>query len=306
MKKSVQKQKIRRRKSPAFILFAMLALALCAFFGWMVLQARITHLRPAEVYLRDLPRGFEGTKILYISDLKIQSAEDASSAKQLMRRLSQLNPDILLLGGDYSADSAFDTLNGTTAASLSPHTADFIASLADFNAPMGKFAVAGDQDRDLQALSAAFNAAGVRCLSDNSAEIEKDGAKIAVAGLSDRKSGRDGSAKLSRSYKSGDCVIAVAHNPASYIDIRVSEADGGGTWADLVLSGHTLGGQISVFGRTLRSYSEEEQRTMSGWHYPGDLPLLVSQGLGCEDIGLRLGSESQVHIITLRKQEVLQ
>ena len=305
MKKSVRKQKTARRKSPAFAIFMALALLACAFFGWMTLQAHLTHLRPAEIYLADLPRSFEGTKILYISDLKIQSAEDAASAKKLMQRLGHLNPDILLLGGDYSADSAFDTINGITNSALNAYAADFIASLANFSAPMGKFAVAGDQDRDLHALASAFNDAGVQCLSDSSVEITKNGEKIAIAGLSDRNLNQNGSAKLSRSFSAGDCVIAAAHNPASYIDIRVAEANGGGSWADLVLSGHTLGGQIKILGRTLRSYSDEETRTMAGWFYPGDLPLLVSQGLGCEDVKLRLGSESQVHLITLYKQEVL-
>lgn len=303
MKKSVRKNRIRRRKSPAFIIFMLLALALCGLFGWMHLQARLTHLRPAEIYLADLPRAFEGTKILYISDLKLQSAEDAADAKKLVTRLAQLNPDILLLGGDYSGKSILETLNGADSGVFPDYAADFIAFLRNFRAPMGKFAVAGDQDRDLYALAAAFQDAGVQCLSDSAVEIEKDGAKIAVAGLSDRNLGKNGSAKLSRNFSAGDCVIAVAHNAASYVDIRVSEAKGGGNWADLVLSGHTLGGQINIFGRTMRSFSEEERRTLAGWHYANDLPLLVSQGLGCEDIRLRLDSESQVHIITLRKQE---
>jgi len=283
----------------------MLALLACGFFGWTHLQARLTHLRPAEIYLADLPRAFEGTKILYISDLKLQSAEDAASAKKLMGQLAHLNPDILLLGGDYSGNTVIETLNGSLSASLDPNAADFIASLANFHAPMGKFAVAGDQDRDLRALAEAFQAANVQCLADSAVEIAKDGAKIAIAGLSDRSQGRDGAGKLSKGFVSGDCVIALAHNPASYVDIRVSEAKGGGKWADLVLSGHTLGGQIQLFGRTMRNFSDEEKRTLAGWHYANDLPLLVSEGLGCEDVPLRLGSESQAHLITLRKQEII-
>lgn len=283
-----------------------LAVLLGGFLGWMHLQSRVIHFCPSEVYLRDLPRSFEGASILYISDFKIQSEAEAKHAARLMKRLQQLNADILLLGGDYSADSAFETINGTGSSNLSPHTAGFIASLADFSAPMGKFAVAGDSDSDLQALAAAFQAAGVRCLSDSAAEIARDGAKITIAGLTDRSLNQNGSAKLSKNCSAGDCVIVAAHNPASYIDIRVNEADGGGNWADLVLSGHTLGGQIKLFDRTLRSFSEDERRTLAGWFYPNDLPLLVSQGLGCEDIDLRLGSQSQVHLITLRRQEVIE
>lgn len=287
------------------MIFMALALVLGGFFGWMHMNARITHLCPAEVYIRDLPRSFEGTKILYLSDLKLQSTADTTSAKRLMKRLSVLQPDILILGGDYGGNSLLETLNGTENTALAPHVADFIASLGSFPASLGKFAVAGDQDHDLYALATTFQSAGVQCLADSSAMIDRNGETIHIAGLSDRSYGRDGSAKLSRNFKKTDCVITTAHNPASYIDIRVSEANGGGTWSDLVLSGHTLGGQINLAGRSLRPFTEEEKRTFAGWFYANDLPLLVSEGIGCEDVPLRLGSNSQIHLITLHRQEIM-
>ena len=161
MKKKAPKTTQKRRKSPALALAMLLVLALGGFMGWMHLQAACTHLKHAEVYLPDLPAAFEDTKILYISDFKLRSKSDADAAKRLMRRLTQLEPDLLLLGGDYCAHGVLETLNGVTDASLPDYAADFIASLASFPAPMGKFAVAGDSDGDLQSLAAAFNAAGV-------------------------------------------------------------------------------------------------------------------------------------------------
>ena len=306
MKKTNRKIEKPRRKSPAPRIAALLAVLLCAFFGWMHLQARVTHLRPAEVYLPDLPAAFDGTTLLYISDFKLQSQSDAAAAKRLMQHLSELQPDLLLLGGDYCANGAIDTLNGTKNDTLPDYAADFIASLSTFPAKLGKFAIAGDADGDLQSLAASFNAAGVGCLADSAAGVSKDGAQIYIAGITDPVLNRGGSARLSRDFRADQCVIALSHNPAGYKDIRVAEVPGGGAWADLVLSGHTLGGQISIFGRTLRSFSDDELRTLSGWFYPNDLPLLVSNGLGCDAVHLRLNSESQVHLITLHKQYVSQ
>jgi len=305
MKKSSVKTPHRRRRSPAPSIFLALVVVLCLFFGWMHLQARMTRLCPAEVYLPDLPRALDGTRVLYISDFKLQSAAEARSAGKLMRRLQELAPDLLLLGGDYCGSSVLDSLNGTANVALPDYVADFIASLADFPAPMGKFAVAGDSDGDPRTLAAAFQAAGVNCLADSAVTVSKNGADMSIAGLTDRSLNRNGSAKLSRSYHRDDCVLVLAHNPTSYIDVRVSEAEGGGAWADLVLAGHTLGGQINVLGRTLRSFSPEEQRTLSGWFYPNDLPLLVSEGLGCDGAPLRLGSNSQIHLLILRRQEIV-
>lgn len=299
-KKSVKKQQTPRKSSAPRIFLALVVL-LCLFFGYMHLLSRVTHLSLSTVYLPDLPPAMEDTTLLFVSDFKLKSPSDAAHASALMDRLALLKPDILILGGDYCANGVLETLNGVSDDALPAYTADFIASLADFHASMGKFAVSGDSDGDLQALTAAFLSAGVSCLGDSSAQIAPG---MHIAGLTDRSLNRNGSAKLSQHFRRGDCVIAAAHNPAAYRDIRVQEAEGGGPWADLVLSGHTLGGQINIFGRTLKSFTEEEKAVMAGWFYPNDLPLLVSQGLGCDGIGLRLGSRSEVHLITLKRQTI--
>ena len=101
-------------------------------------------------------------------------------------------------------------------------------------------------------------------------------------------------------------MIALTHNPSGYIGVRVAEARSGGAWADLVLAGHTLGGQIKAFGRTIYTLPESEARCLGGWYYAGDLPMLVSQGVGCSGVQLRLGTTSEVWLLTLRRPEKLE
>lgn len=286
---------------PAFLIAALLA----GLLGWMNLQAHITHLRRAEVYLPDLPAAFDGTTLLYLSDFNIRSAADARACTRLMQKLSQAQPDILLLGGDYTAPSLLDLVN-SSAGDAQPDAASFIRSLSGFPAPLGCFAVTGEHDSGNSLLEAAFADAGVRLLSDECAVLEKDGAKLYLAGLSDVSLNQTPYKEIASHFSGDECVLVAAHSPAAYVDVRINEAKRGGAWADLVLSGHSLGGQIKLFDQPIANLSPEVTRCLAGWYYLDDLPMLVCQGLGCEGAMLRLDSQSEAWLLTLRRPQSLQ
>lgn len=300
--KKVQKNKVRGRRRavlPALLLAFLLAAG--GALGCMAANARITHLKQAQLYLKDLPASFDGATLLYISDIDIRNDADGAAAQRLMRKLQSLQPDLLVLGGDYSAVTVLESLNGASGGSTDKATS-FVQALADFSAPLGKFAVAGEND-DAAALSPLFAASGVQLLEDGCATVKKGADQLVIAGLSDSSRKQTPFEQIGGYFSGEECVIAVAHNPASYVGVRVAEARDGGAWADAVLSGHTLGGQIRILGRTLRSLPEAEKRCIAGWYYSDDLPMLVSQGLGCKGAMLRLGSKSEVWLITLRRPQ---
>ncbi|MBQ3574921.1 MAG: hypothetical protein IJA26_04590 [Clostridia bacterium] len=305
--KKTQKKQVKRRGRRKFLTSVLLLalLCACAFTLYMHACAKITRISRADVYLPDLPASFENTKVLFISDFDIRTAGDLKACKNLMEKVEALQPDILLLGGDYSADTLVDVLNGRKNPESGALAAEFIRSLADFNAPLGKFAVTGENDTENTALAAAFGQAGIKYLSDRCEVVKRGNDQLVIAGLSDVSLKQTKYASLGGVFSGNECVIAVAHNPVAYVGVRVAEARGGGAWADLVLTGHNLGGQINLFGRSVRTMTDQEKRTVSGWFYPDDLPLLVSQGLGCKGPMLRLDSKSEIHLLTLKNQKTL-
>ena len=300
-----EQQKIRIRRRIALIVLLICALAVGGLLSLMHIEATSVHLCSADVYLQDLPQAFDGTTLLFISDIDIRNGRDAARCRRIFSKLFDLQPDLLLLGGDYSARTLMELLNGASSVTAKDEAVNFIGKLGDFDAALGKYAVLGDHDGDAEAYRAAFEAADVHLLENSCVEIEKDGETLVIAGLSDASQTLTPYSQLGGHFSGDECVIAVAHNPSAYSGIMVSEAGNGGTWADLVLTGHTLGGQIKAFGRTLRNMPESERRTLSGWYYGDTLPLLVSQGLGCEGTLLRLGSQSEVWLITLKKTQVV-
>lgn len=302
---SRKKQPKKRRRRLARAVFLLLCLATAGMTLYMHASAKITRISRAEVYLSDLPASFENTKILFISDFDIRTEGDLKACKNLMEKVQALQPDILLLGGDYSADTLTDVLNGRSNPDAAALAEEFARSLSSFTAPLGKFAVAGENDGDTAALAAAFESAGVKYLSDECETVYKNSEMLVIVGLSEVTLKQTEYASLGGAFTGDECVIALAHNPTAYVGVRVAEAKGGGAWADMVLAGHNLGGQINLLGRSVRSMSDQEKHTLSGWFYPDDLPLLVSQGLGCKGPMLRLDSRSEIHLITLKKQQII-
>lgn len=298
----------KKKKPPApgrrivTALFLALALAVLGFLSYAALRARIVHVERVVVLSPDLPPEFDGLKVLYISDIDMVGLTTASGVARFFHRMEALGPDVLILGGDYASPSLWDRINGTgSEEALSKKRVALFAALRDFPAPLGKFGVAGGNERGAADLSGEMALGGIALLSDSGAVLERNGARIAVAGLSDRGDGFADCGALAAQFSRGDFVLAAAHNPAAAAGVLTAEAGDAGPWCDILLTGRTHGGQAILFGRTMLRLTPREARFLSGWHKESGTFLLVSEGLGCEAINLRIGTTPQVHLITLRR-----
>ena len=289
-KSSKKKAPVKPRRRWGLWIFLFFAVLLTGFLGWMHLTARTVHVRYAEVRLADLPQAFDGTRILYASDIDLCGVNTPRQAAKLFRRLQQLRPDMLLLGGDYASPNLIERLNGGSGADKRSVRSAFFDSLSTFQAPLGKFAISGENDGDADALRIAMTHSGVKLIDGGLEVVSKDGAAIAVAGIGSTPC--DANA-LAGNFLAGQCVVAMIHSPEQIVDVRISEARDGGAWADLILAGHTHGGQLQIAG-------EPEKRYLAGWFTDTGAPMLVSQGVGCEGANFRLGTQAEVWLITLR------
>lgn len=293
--KKTEKQRPRRKWGWRIALILLALPVLLA--GWMHIAARTVHVRRAEVRIADLPASFDGTTILFASDIDLCGVHTAAQADRMFAQLQSLEPDLLLLGGDYASASIIDRLNGRTSEGEAAARTALFKALADFEAPLGKLAITGDNDGPTDALMTAMFGSGVK-LVDGTAEIIANGTDaIAVVGVGDQTGDI---APLAANLPADRCVIALTHSPEQVVKVRITEAYGGGSWADLILSGHTHGGQIQIAGRSLFSLTDAEKRYLSGWYADGAAPLLVTEGVGCEAANFRLGTQSEVWLITLR------
>ena len=283
--------------------FAALVLAFAVFCGVAALNASVVRVRRAEVELRDLPAAFEGRTILYASDIDLCGLNTPAKSGALFNKLQSLKPDILILGGDYASASLLEILNRPENRDIDGTKAlvarqSFFQYISDFDAPLGKFGVAAPEDAEQALLAEQMAAAGVVPLFNDRSAVSLGGETLWIIGVS---------AEIARlnsagdAYSRNDCVVVAAYSPVVLPVLVTSEARDGGRWADLALTGHTHGGQIRLFGRDVLQLSGMEQRFRSGWTLENGLPILTTEGVGCEGVNLRVGTAPEVWLITLRR-----
>lgn len=241
------------------------------------LNAAITqnNIPGAPAFMKDL-------RALFVSDLHVSKAAKDSDILRLVETFGKLSPDILLLGGDY-ADDAENSLR-------------FIKAMKAFHAPLGVFAVPGNNDREawpeIEEMGNHMEASGIRLLINDSAEVNLPGGKLIIAGVDEHKYGHPDSAGLypreTDAYR-----ILLSHYPCTPA-----------APPDLMLSGHTHGGQFNALGFT--PYTIGFERIFHRHRAPEIIAglkssekgfVLVSKGVGASRIPLRIGVKPEINLL---------
>ena len=225
-----------------------------------------------------VPAEMNGYKIAFISDTHAISAKELEG---IVSRVNQWQTDLVVLGGDFpSIDDA-------------PKRSMEI--LSKIESPDGIFGVEGNHD-NYATLFAAMEEYGMHPLS-NSGIYPRE--HFYVAGVEDLWNHEPNIEKAIAGTSADDFVLLLAHNP----DVTMQQNT---TGVDLILSGHTHGGQITFFGvwapaLTLRkNITDYGQRFMSGWAQSHDgTPVYVSNGAGTFSGIPRVFARPQVILITL-------
>lgn len=315
--KKKDKKPAQKKKQPAkmkrwsagriVLLFTALVVGFLLIFGlWGLAEAKIVHLQYTQLPLKDLPQALDGVTVLFISDFHMESERDARQTLDLMNRLAELRPDVLALGGDYSEIGLMDKLSaGGNAAKLEQMEGQrriwrqiFFEGLREFPATL-KIGVAGERDGAVQPLSEDMALGEIRLLTNEAVSLKRDGEKLWFIGMEEWSQGDQQYRALAEQMDSQDCVICVGHNPDALPALNNQK---GKPWLDAMFSGHTHGGQITLFGgRALVNPSMYGERFLGGWHLENRTRLLVSNGLGTPLLPIRFFAPPQAHFITLKK-----
>jgi predicted MPP superfamily phosphohydrolase len=232
-----------------------------------------------DIAVSGLPPALEGLRIGLITDVHHSttvSGDDVSRAVDLLRRAA---PDIMVLGGDYVTygDRRY----------IGP-VSERLAPLA--NAPMGAFAILGNHDDDRD-MPAALSARGFTVLRDQRTTITVRGEAVDVAGI--RFWTRKPSEIASVLRGSGETVLLLAHDPR-----RLTEA--AALDVQLVLSGHTHGGQVLLPG--VGALAGRKFPVLSGVGQQHNTALFVSRGVGTVYVPVRFNCPPEVAVLTLRRK----
>jgi predicted MPP superfamily phosphohydrolase len=222
-------------------------------------------------------------RIGFASDFHAGPTTHPALFDELLARLGEEGPDVLLLGGDYVS---FDAV----------HVKALRTFLAAARAPLGTFAVIGNHDiwNGRAEVEAALRAAGVEVLVNRNVALPAPFGAVSICGIDDPWTGRPDAAPT---FAGADGLrIYLAHSPDGIFRLD-------GQRFDVGFSGHTHGGQIAApGGRPLFRPSGPSSRDYIYGRYqiPDNGTLFVSRGIGCAGIPLRLNADPELLICTLK------
>lgn len=241
----------------------------------------------------DVPSGFDGTRIVLLTDIHRAAFFSQGRVGRLVERVNALQPDLVVLGGDYVYANA-------------DYEASCFAELAHLQAPLGRFAVLGNHDYgeyddgnrngdvDPTVAIDAIRGAGITPLDNQAVWVEKAGTRIRVGGVGDLTEDMPQVAPTLEGTDAGDFVLLVSHNPDYAEELPIGAVD-------LMLAGHTHGGQVTFFGLWAPYLpSEYGQKYRTGLVVTEATTVIVSNGIGTIFPPIRFFARPQIVEITLR------
>ena len=232
---------------------------------------------------------------------------DVERIHSIVRQTNELKPDLIVLLGDYVAG-----LRHYRTGEVS--SGEWSKALAGLKAPLGVHAILGNHewwgDRAAQMNRhgptfgrLALERAGIPVYENDVVRLTKSGRSFWLAGLGDqlafwpsrrrypdRAIGVDDLDGTLRKVPDGDPIILLAHEPD--IMPRVPER------VSLVMSGHTHGGQVRLFGWSPVVPSRYGNRYAYG-HVREQCDLIVSGGLGCSIMPVRFGVPPEIVLVSI-------
>lgn len=246
----------------------------------------VTRVREITVTSEDVPQRLDGYRIGFVSDVHLGNNYTEERMARLIEEVNAERFDFVILGGDYTRNASYIKRFAELAGRL--------------RARDGVCAIPGNHDvmNGKAATARALEGAGIRVLDQSTAKATEG---LLVSGIGDLRFEYPDMEKTSKGIDAADFAILAAHNPDI---VEESAFDRVAGLYDLVLSGHTHGGQITLFGFAPIVPSRYGSRYRTGIVQKGDAPVIVSNGVGYSGkvLFIRVCAPSDFLALTLRSR----
>ncbi len=240
----------------------------------------------ASAYSFELPRYRRAVRgltrpvrLAFLTDLHLGPYMGRQQLEEWVAATEELQPDIVVFGGDLVDQSYAGDLS------------EVVELLPRLACPLGVYAVLGNHDRTtyrkLEPLERALEAAGVRLLKNEGVRPRED---LYLAGIDDWRTGHPDAGRALQAA-GGEARVLISHNPDAIPHLPEG--------IDLLLAGHTHGGQVRLpLVGPLVTSSEYGRRFAEGW-VDAPMPAFVSRGLGVTLLPFRLFCPPELVLLEL-------
>ena len=280
-------------------LVAAFCISAASFYG-LVWGWRHLVVRQQTITVPDLPKEFDGFRIVQVSDLHLEMFEGQEAfIRSLVDSVNAEHPDLIVFTGDLVSRQSREML-------------PFMDILSQMKAPYGVMSILGNHDysiygpfhgspkaieHDLDLFKEYQRQIGWDLLLNEHRFIRRDSAQIAVIGVENEgKSGKVRRADLPRAIEGvpDNCFkLLLTHDPWHWRH-EVTRT----TNIQLTLSGHTHAAHFRIGDVSPSRLVYSEWR---GLYRKGSQQLFISSGIGGM-LAFRLGAWPEINVLTLRRE----
>ena len=243
-------------------------------------EANSLEIEEVEITLSRLPRRLDGFRIVHLSDIHHSPFTDIRHIENAVEAANDLQPDVFVLTGDYVS-----------------HEPEYIEPMAEvvgrLDAPFGSYACLGNHDHwtDAELVTELLRREGINVLVNEGFRFEAKDASFWLCGVDDPMAGKtDVPAALHGSY-ADEMKLMLAHNPAILRQAVRRKVD-------LMLSGHTHGGQIKIREKEKKVLAH--RRLSSGLHKRKETQIYITRGIGTVVLPVRYQCPPEISVVHLK------
>ncbi|HSK70645.1 MAG TPA: metallophosphoesterase [Pyrinomonadaceae bacterium] len=243
-------------------------------------EANSLSLEKIEIKLKRLPKKLDGFRIIHLSDIHHSPFTSLEHIERAVKVSNRLKPDMFILTGDYVS-----------------HETEYIAPMAEvlgkLESEFGTYACLGNHDHwtDAELVTKHLRGEKISVLNNEGFRFTARDASFWIAGVDDYMVGKTDLPSALRGSFPDEMILLLAHNPV--IVHRAARAG-----VDLMLSGHTHGGQVKL--------REEEKRVLprrklkSGLHRRKETQIYITRGIGTVVLPIRYQCPPEISLIELK------
>lgn len=269
----------------------ILLLVIGFIWGFIVINNEWVKTTEYEIASEEVPAAFDGAKIVQVTDL--HDATFGEGQERLIKAVRKAEPDVIFLTGDLIDSNRYDL-------EASLVFVDAIVEVADVYYVLGNHEVATNR---IGEITEALTLRGVHVLRNETAEWERGGETVQLAGIDDPLMGNTISSETFTENAVAEAALAdrftllLAHRP----EVLSVYAEAG---IDVVFSGHAHGGQIRIpgVGGLIAPGQGWLPEMTKGIYEEGGTQLVLSSGLGNSVFPLRIFNVPEIVAVTLKKE----
>jgi predicted MPP superfamily phosphohydrolase len=253
-----------------------------AFIFYCYLETRWVRTKRIDLISSDIPKSFIGKKVVFITDIHHGPFLSIERVKKLVERINKLEPDYILMGGDYVHREP-------------EYIIPVFEEFKNLIAKNGIYGVLGNHDHweGAELTRQMMNENGIK-ICDNKSYWDKIGNdSIKIGGVGDLWEDTQQLDSTTYDLKDSDFSILISHSP-DYIENMPKDL------IDFTLSGHTHGGQMTFFGMWAPILpSKYEQKYRYGMKNFEGMQAYISSGIGTITPPLRFFCRPEIVLINL-------